>query len=127
MESSNPFSRTPRAADLRYAPRYFGICLALSVSHFGSASALPPQAANASRSTVICAPIDTKHDGLSTQVAVSINEGRKHDSGIHCDALTSLPKADLTHYVGHLSTGELKEALVTALSLADDEAWLEEQ
>ena len=40
---------TPRAADLGYAPRYFGICLAWSFSRFGVESTLPPQAANASR------------------------------------------------------------------------------
>jgi mRNA interferase MazF len=75
---------------------------------------------------VICAPIYTMHDGLSTQVAVSIEQGLKHDSSIHCDALMSLPKSLLTHYVGHLSAAklhELKEALVAALSLADDEDW----
>lgn len=75
-------------------------------------------------STVICAPIYTTHDGLSTQVTVGINEGLKHDSSIHCDALMSLPKSLLTHYVGHLSAQklyELREALVAALSLAEDE------
>lgn len=80
-------------------------------------------------STVICAPIYTMHDGLSTQVAVSITEGLKHNSSIHCDALMSLPKSLLTHYVGHLSAPklyELKEALVAALSLADDEDGPEE-
>ena len=80
-------------------------------------------------STVVCAPIYTMHDGLSTQVAVGISEGLKHDSSIHCDALLSLPKAILTHNVGHLSTQKLqslKEALSAALSLADDEDWPEE-
>lgn len=77
-------------------------------------------------STVICAPVYTQHDGLSTQVAVGIAEGLKHDSSIHCDALMSLPKALLTHYVGHLSAQKLyalQEALIAALSLADDEDW----
>lgn len=80
-------------------------------------------------STVICAPIYTMHDGLSTQVPVGIREGLKHDSSIHCDALMSLPKSILTHYVGYLSASKrhaLKEALVAALSLADDEDWPEE-
>ena len=80
-------------------------------------------------STVVCAPIYTMHDGLSTQVAVGISEGLKHDSSIHCDALMSLPKAILTHTVGRLSTQKLqslKEALIAALSLADDEDWPEE-
>ena len=40
---------TPRAADLGYAPRYFGIVLASSIFRFGGVSTLPPQAANANR------------------------------------------------------------------------------
>jgi mRNA interferase MazF len=62
-------------------------------------------------------------------MAVGIDEGLKHDSSIHCDALMSLPKSLLTHYVGHWSTSklhELKDALVAALSLADDKDWPEE-
>jgi len=31
-------------------------------------------------STVICAPVYTTYNGLSTQVAVGIDEGLKHDS-----------------------------------------------
>ncbi|NJR52842.1 MAG: type II toxin-antitoxin system PemK/MazF family toxin [Leptolyngbyaceae cyanobacterium CSU_1_3] len=75
-------------------------------------------------STVICAPIYTTHDGLSTQVAVGIAEGLKHDSSIHCDALMSLPKSMLTNYVGHLSPSkrqELKQALLAALAIEADE------
>ena len=79
-------------------------------------------------STVICAPIYSQHDGLSTQVAVGVGEGLKHDSSVHCDALMSLPKSLLTHYVGHLSPSklhELKQALVAALSVEEDEDWPE--
>lgn len=75
-------------------------------------------------STIICAPIYTTHDGLSTQVAVGIAEGLKHDSSIHCDALMSIPKAMLTHYAGQLSANklvELKQALLAALALEFDE------
>jgi hypothetical protein len=50
MFRSNAKSRTTqRAADLGYAPRYFDIYLALSFPRFDGESALPPQAANASR------------------------------------------------------------------------------
>ena len=69
-------------------------------------------------STVICAPVYTTYEGLSTQVAVGIDEGLKHDSSIHCDELISLPKSMLTNYVGklppeklHLLDGALKIAL----------------
>ncbi|MGA2580854.1 MAG: type II toxin-antitoxin system PemK/MazF family toxin [Bryobacteraceae bacterium] len=43
-------------------------------------------------STVICAAVFSRHDGLETQVAVGANEGLKSDSSIHCDELISLPK-----------------------------------
>jgi len=71
-------------------------------------------------STVICAPIYTTHDGLSSQVAVGTAEGLKHDSSIHCDALMSIPKSLLTHYTGRLSADKLEElqkALLIALDL----------
>lgn len=69
--------------------------------------------------TVICAPIFTVHDGLSTQVAAGIDEGLQHDSSIHCDALMSIPKGLLTHYAGTLSAAKL-EALNRALLVALD-------
>ncbi|MDE3091704.1 MAG: type II toxin-antitoxin system PemK/MazF family toxin, partial [Chloroflexota bacterium] len=49
-------------------------------------------------STVICAPVYSVHDGLSTQVLVGIDAGLKHDSSIHCDELVSLPKSVLTNF-----------------------------
>jgi mRNA interferase MazF len=74
-------------------------------------------------STVICAPIYSRHDGLSTQVEVGVAEGLRHDSSIHRDELASLPKSMLTHYVGMLSPvklAALNRALTIALAL--DEA-----
>lgn len=73
-------------------------------------------------STVICAPIYSTYDGLSTQVLVGIEEGLKHDSSIHCDELVSLPKSALTHYVGMLSSSKIEElnrALRIALDIPD--------
>src|SRR4030067_433789 len=57
--------------------------------------------------TVICAPIYSAHEGLSTQVAVGVAEGLKHDSSIHCDELVSLPKTALSNFAGALSPGKL--------------------
>jgi len=68
-------------------------------------------------STVICAPIYTSYDGLSTQVPVGIDEGLKHDSAIHCDELISLPKSMLTNFIGQLSVNKLKY-LERALKIA---------
>ena len=74
-------------------------------------------------STVICAPVYTVYDGLSTQIPVGIKEGLKHDSSIHCDELISLPKAMLTNYVGKLSSEkmyQLEESLKIALQLNNE-------
>ena len=71
-------------------------------------------------STVICAPIYSSYDGLSTQVKVGIEEGLKHDSSIHCDELISIPKSSLTRYVSSLSPEkmqELNDALRVAVGL----------
>ncbi len=73
-------------------------------------------------STVICAPVYSVHDELSTQVAVGIGEGLKHDSSIHCDELVSLPKSVLTNYIGTLSSQKIRElnkALRAALEITD--------
>jgi mRNA interferase MazF len=74
-------------------------------------------------STVVCAPIYSKHDGLASQVAVGMEEGLKQMSGIHCDELVSLPKNRLTNYIGKLSHSqveELNQALMIALDLEED-------
>lgn len=70
--------------------------------------------------TVICAPVYSRHDGLSTQVPVGMEEGLKHESSVHCDELVSLPKTALTRYVGRLPEGKMRtldEALAVALEL----------
>lgn len=72
-------------------------------------------------STVICAPVYSVHDGLATQVPVDIEEGLVHPSSIHCDALVSIAKSALTHYLGTLSPEKLRlldEALRVALDMA---------
>jgi len=68
-------------------------------------------------STVICAPVFSRHDGLATQVEVGPEDGLKHPSSIHCDALVSLPKAALTDFVGSLPPGRARE-LDLALRIA---------
>ena len=71
-------------------------------------------------STAICAPVYSRAEGLSTQVAVGVEEGLKHESWIMCDNLASLRKAELTNYIGSLSAakiGEVNRALQMALQL----------
>ena len=73
-------------------------------------------------STVICAPIYSSREGLSTQVAVGADEGLKHESSVHCDELVSLPKTALTNFVAALPApklAELKQALRVALDIDD--------
>ena len=74
-------------------------------------------------SSVICAPIYSRHDGLSTQVRIGTAEGLKTESSIHCDELVSLPKSALTHYVGSLKPATLPELdRSLAIALAVDES-----
>jgi mRNA interferase MazF len=71
-------------------------------------------------STVICAPVFTSGEGLSTQVPIGPDEGLKHSGWIMCDNLVSLRKADLTNFIGSLSrskVADLNEALKMALDL----------
>jgi mRNA interferase MazF len=71
-------------------------------------------------STVTCAPVFSSGEGLSTQVAVGLDEGLKHPSWIMCDNLVSLRKTDLTHVLGSLSgskVAELNQSLTMALDL----------
>jgi len=73
-------------------------------------------------STVICAPVYSVHDGLSTQVLVGVDEGLKHDSSVHCDELVSLPKSLLTNFIGTLSPQKIRalnKALRIALDISD--------
>lgn len=71
-------------------------------------------------STVVCAPIFTTGEGLSSQVSLGPAEGLKHPSWIMCDNLVSLRKSDLTQYVGSLpriKIAEINAALKMALEL----------
>ena len=71
-------------------------------------------------SSVTCAPIYSAFHGLSSQVAIGVEEGLKHDSAIHCDELVSIAKSSLTDYIGSLSadkTAHLDRALAVALAL----------
>ena len=68
-------------------------------------------------STVICAPVYTRREGIATEVAVGAAQGLKHDSSILCDALVSLPKSTLTDFVGSLGPERLT-ALDASLRIA---------
>lgn len=71
-------------------------------------------------STVVCAPVFSNGEGLSTQVAIGTDEGMKHTSWIFCDNLVSVRKSDLTQYVSSLPAGklmQLNQALRMALDL----------
>lgn len=66
---------------------------------------------------VICASVNSNADGRSTEVAVGVDEGLKHDSVINCDQLILVPKRALTNYVGALPRRKLVELRV-ALRIA---------
>jgi|SRR5580698_3109496 mRNA interferase MazF len=70
--------------------------------------------------SVICAPIFTVGDGLTTQVSVGPEDGLKHESWIHCDSLVSLHKSVLTNFVGSLQAAKIRQlnrSLAFALDL----------
>ena len=69
--------------------------------------------------TVVCAPIYSRGDRLSTQVPVGPDQGLKHDSCIMCDNLVSIQKVRLRDYVGSL-TGSLASQLNRTLRSALD-------
>ena len=72
-------------------------------------------------STVVCAPVYTRRDGLATQVELGAEDGLKHESSIHCDALVSLPKSMLTDFVASLAPLRMRaldRALRVAVALA---------
>jgi mRNA interferase MazF len=88
--------------------------------HFRTFVVVSRQALIDSRfSTVVCAPVFTTGEGLSTQIAIGADEGMKHESWIMCDNLVSLRKSDLTHYIGSLSIRKLSE-LNRSLGMALD-------
>lgn len=68
-------------------------------------------------STVICAPIYSVYDGLSTQMKIGHEVGLKHDSSIHCDELISISKPLLTQYIGTLAP-QAVEVLNRALKVS---------
>ena len=70
-------------------------------------------------STVICAPIYSHFDGLSTQIEVGVNEGLKKSSSIFCDELVSIEKIRLTDFVGSVAVTKLL-ALDESLKIALD-------
>lgn len=75
---------------------------------------------NSKFTTVICAPIYSSHDGISTQVFLGTEFGLKKESSIHCDELVSILKSKLTDYIGSLSKTkiqELDEALLCAVGI----------
>lgn len=58
-------------------------------------------------STVICAPIYSRFDGLSTQIEVDTEDGLKKTSSIFCDELLSIEKSRLTDFIGTLGKPKL--------------------
>jgi mRNA interferase MazF len=70
-------------------------------------------------STVVCARVYSRGQGLATQVSIGTDEGLKHPSWIMCDDLASMRKSNLTQFVGSLSAAKLA-SVNRALALALD-------
>ena len=70
--------------------------------------------------SLVCAAVMTEGQGLTTQVAIGIEQGMKRDCWIHCDDLRSIQKSTLTQWVGTLSPTKMRNldgALTIALDL----------
>jgi mRNA interferase MazF len=66
--------------------------------------------------------VQSRRDGLSTQVRGGLAEGLTKESRLHCGELVSLPKSAMTHYVGSLESRAVRElSSVLAVSLGLDE------
>lgn len=77
-------------------------------------------AGNDSISTVICAPVYSEFQGLSTEVAVGPEDGLPRRCSVRCDYLTLLFKKKLAGFVATLTPQkmtELDRALRYALDL----------
>jgi mRNA interferase MazF len=71
-------------------------------------------------STVICAPVYSLFEGLSTQLRIGVEEGLKKESSIFCDELISIEKNRITDFVGSISPSKmasLENCLRIALSV----------
>ena len=60
---------------------------------------------------------DPKRQRALVVVSIGPHEGIKHQSAAHCDELVSIPKSELTNFVGSLGTAKLSE-LASALRVA---------
>ena len=79
-------------------------------------------ARNEDVSTVVCAPVYSQILGIRSEVELGTSDGLPRESAVRCDFLTLMFKRRLTHFVGTLDAGKLKEldrALRYALDLAD--------
>ena len=68
-------------------------------------------------STVVCAPVYSKYNGISTQIEVGAEEGLKHDSAVYCDDLVGIQKSMLTNYIGVISDVKMRNVNI-ALRIA---------
>jgi len=79
-------------------------------------------AGNDDISTVVCAAVYSEILGLRSEVVLGVEDGLPHECSIRCDFLTLMFKRKLTHFVGALSAGKVRElnrALRYALELGD--------
>ena len=73
---------------------------------------------------VVCVPVYSRGQGLTTQVQIGVAEGLKHDSSLHCDDIIRMRREQLRAWVGTLSRAKMREvntALTIALGLDDNE------
>lgn len=67
--------------------------------------------------TVMVAPITSTIRGAPSEVIVGVDEGFKHDSAVNLDHVQTVEQSRLTHRVGGLSPGKMRE-VCRALAIA---------
>lgn len=58
--------------------------------------------------TVIVAPVTSSLRGLPSEVAVGVDEGLKQPSAVNLDHLQTIPRSELTQFVGTVGTEKMR-------------------
>ena len=75
-------------------------------------------------SSVVCVPVYSNAQGLTTEVSITPDDGLKHESWLRCDEVTSVARGLLTDYIGSLSASRMTQvsrALAIALAIEPED------
>lgn len=67
--------------------------------------------------TVMVAPVTSTIRGSPSEVVLGVEEGLKHESAVKLDQVQTVPLAQLSGYIGHVSAEKMQE-VCRALAVA---------